>query len=259
MPFYDKDGNEVQIDASLPEIKTLLESAVAEATKGLKGNRDQILQEKAALEAQVKEVTSQWGDMDPKIVKSLIERMANDEETKLIAEGKIDEVLDRRTSGMKKEYEKKIEALTGEREQLGQKTETLNGKLKRMLIEGMVHKAAGEHEMLPSAVEDAIYRATNVFQIDDEDRPVAKNSDGTVIVGKDAKSPISVSEWLGNMKENAPHWFKSSQGAGAAGGRGEGPGSGFTLTREEARNPSKYQAAKAAAEKAGQTLQIVSG
>jgi len=58
------------------------------------------------------------------------------------------------------------------------------------------------------------------------------------------------------MKEKAPHWFPAPQGGGAGGGNGKGGGS-FTISRADARNVQKYAAAKEAAQKAGQTLQIV--
>jgi len=260
MPFFDKDGNEVTIDASAPEVKDLLSAAVAEATGGLTKNRDQILAEKKALEEKNREISQQWEGMDPKMVKAIMERMQNDEETKLMAEGKIDEVLERRTGAMKTDYEKQLAKEREEREALAKDRDGLSGKVKTMLINGMVRQAATEHDLNPSAVEDAIQRAKNVFQIDENDKPLAKNADGTIVVGKDAKSPISVSEWLGNMKETAPHWFKSSSGAGAQGGPGAGGANdGYTISRDDARNPAKYRQAKALAEKAGQELQIVEG
>ena len=260
MPFFDADGKEVTLDANLPEIKELVTAAVAEATSGLTKNRDQILAEKRAAEEKAKEISQQWEGMDPQMVKSIMERMQNDEETKLMAEGKIDEVLERRTNAMKTDFEKQLAKKDEELGSVSQERDGLSSKVSKMLINGFVRDAAAEHDLNPSAVEDAIFRAGNVFQIDEHDNPVAKNQDGTVIVGKDAKTPISVSEWLGNMKETAPHWFKSSSGAGANGGPGgDGEGGGHTITRSDARNPAKYRQAKAVAEKAGQDLQIVEG
>jgi hypothetical protein len=59
------------------------------------------------------------------------------------------------------------------------------------------------------------------------------------------------------MKEKAPHWFPAPTGAGAHGGQGRGGAKTYAISREDARNPQMYQAAKAAAKEAGQELQIV--
>jgi len=92
------------------DVKALVEQAVAEATKGLVNNRDQIKGEKMALKQELENLKAQWGDLNPDQVKAFMSRLENDEETRLIAEGKIDEVLDRRTKALQGDYSKKLEA-----------------------------------------------------------------------------------------------------------------------------------------------------
>jgi hypothetical protein len=247
----------VKIDLSNPEVKAIVDAAIAEATKGLKENRDTILNEKKSVEEKFKELSSQFEGVDPKILRSLAERMKNDEETKLIAEGKIEEVFSRRTEALKRDYDSRIKA---QEELVGKLTNDKQGletKFKDTLIEGIIRQAASEVNVLPAALEDAIFRGKRVFQLDDNFAPVAKNTDGTIVLGKDAKTPLSAKEWLEAMKEKAPHWYPGSSGAGASGSRPGPGGASYTIAREDARNPQKYQAAKAAAEKAGQSLQIV--
>jgi len=252
--------DEIKIDLSNPEVKQLVDAAIAEATKGLKENRDSILGEKKTLEEKVKELNATFDGVDPKVLKSLAERMKNDEETKLIAEGKIDEVFQRRTDALRKDMESKLTQKDQLLTQTVTEKEQLNSRIRDVLVESMIRQAASEVGLQPTAIEDAIYRGRSVFSLDADFRPLAKASDGTTILGKDAKSPLSAKEWLESMKEKAPHWFPGSSGAGAAGSKG-GAGSGadgsITIARADARIPQKYQAAKAQAEKAGVPLQIV--
>lgn len=255
MPLDMNDpADKAALDAA---VSAAVQSAVAEATNGLKSNRDTILAEKKALEDKYKEVTTQFEGVDPKMVKSLFERIKNDEETKLISEGKIDEVLARRTDSMKKDYDARLTAAQQRALDLENSEKSLKQRTNDLLIEGIVRQAAAEVGILPAAFEDAIYRAKKVFSLDDNFAPVAKDANGAPILGKDAKTQISAKEWLEGMKEKTPHWFPGSNGVGAGGGaKGADGRPVHTISREDARNPQMYQAAKAAAAKAGVPLQM---
>lgn len=245
------------IDLNDPELKTMIDTAVAAATSGLKTNRDTILVEKKALEDALKAAKETFGDLDPKVVKNLVDRMKNDEETKLMAEGKIDEVIARRTDALRRDHDAKLAAREAEFTKLDGTNKGLNDKIRNLVIDGMVRQAASELNVVPTAMEDAIYRAKSVFSLDDNLSAVAKQTDGTPIYGKDAKTPMTAKEWLEGMKEKAPHWFPGSSGVIASGGKG-GQGAGqFTMSREQARDARSYQTMRAQAEKAGQTVQIV--
>lgn len=261
MKVKDAEGNDIEVDVPLdmtnPAVKELVDAAVAEATKGLATNKEQILAEKKELQQKLEGLTKQWDGLDPEVVKNLVNRMNNDEETKLIAEGKIDEVVERRVAALRKDLETQLAAAQEKLDEMSGTNEGLSSKVKNLVIDGMVRQAGSELNLLPSAVEDAIYRAKGQFELDEHDHPIARDDKGALLIGKDGKSPLSPKEWLENMKEKAPHWFPTPSGAGAGGGPGNAGGGQFTLTRSQARDPAAYRNAKAAAEKAGQPLQIV--
>ncbi|ARB06104.1 head scaffolding protein [Dinoroseobacter phage vB_DshS-R5C] len=254
MPFFDSEGNEIQIGAETPEVKSLLEQAVKEATSGLAANKDEILGEKKALQEKLDEMQKTWGSYDPEMVKTIMTRLENDEEAKLLAEGKTDEVFERRAERLKADHAKQIEAYEKKVAELQQGYEMAGERVKRLTVEGGIRQAASELGVVPSAFEDALHRAMSVFSVDEEGKLHAAEPDGGTIYGKDGQ-PISPAEWLESMKEKAPHWFPAPQGGGAGGGR-DRSGS-FTISRADARDVQKYRAAKEAAEKAGSQLQIV--
>jgi hypothetical protein len=243
------------LSADTPEVKAFIEAAVKEATSGLTGNRDEILGEKKALQAKFDEQAALWKDLDPEAVRNIMGRLENDEETKLLAEGKMDEVIERRTERLKADHATQITNLETKLTEAVGNYDGAKSTVKELKVEGGLRQAAIEHGLVPSAIEDALGRAMNVFKVGDDGKLLAEEN-GSTAYGKDGVTPLTPAEWLESMKEKAPHWFPAPSGAGAGGGNGKGGGS-HTITRADARDVIKYRVAKEAAEKAGGTLQIV--
>ena len=253
-PESSPDPEAAAFDPNNPAVQEWFKSQ----TQGLVSNKEEILKEKKALEDNLKQLKSQWGDLDPKVVQNLVARMQNDEETKMIAEGKFDEVINKRVEAYQKDHDAKLTASQTKFEEESSKRTALENKIADLTIAGMVRDAASKQGLTPTAVEDAIFRAKTTFQLNENYEPVARNSDGTLLVGKDAKSPLSVVEWLDGMKEKAPHWFEGPSGGGTQRPQGRRQGA-FTITSSEAENHQLWKARQAEAEKAGQQLQVVPG
>jgi hypothetical protein len=251
-------GTETKIDANDPAIQSLISDAVKTATSGLMSKNEELLTEKKTAQQKLEEVNNQWKGYDPDAVRSLLDKMSTDEDTKLIAEGKIDEVISRRTEALSNDYESKLQAAHDQNGALSKSVEEMNGRVKSLVVDRFVREAAAEHSMVPSAVEDAISRAGQVFKLNEELQPEARDSHEAIMIGKDGKTPLSVQEWIEGMKEKAPHWFPSQSGAGAQGGN-QGASGSFTITKSQSANARVYQEAKAAAEQAGVPLQIIDG
>ena len=257
MPDPVKDPEDkIVIDLKNPEVKALVDEAVAAAITGLTSNRDTILGEKKILQEKITAQEKLWEGLDPEVVKNLVSRMNNDEETKLIAEGKIDEVIERRTTALKTDLETKLTAALEKITELEGVGKASTGKVKTLVMQGSIRQAGGELGLLPTAYDDAIARANGIFSLDDKDVAVARDASGALQIGKDGKTPLSPHEWLDGMKEHAPHWFPTQKGAGAGGGPGGGEGGNFTMSREQARDPQQYRAMKEQAAKVGQSVQI---
>lgn len=255
MPFFDKDGNEIQLSADTDGVKDLIANAVKEATSGLTANKDEILGEKKKLQEQMNALQEQWKGLDPAAVRTIMSRLENDEETKLLAEGKTDEVIARRTERLQADHKKQLEKLQAALEERDSALSSANGRVKQLTISGSLRQAAAELGVVPSAIEDALSRAMGTFQVGD-DGALTIQENGATVYGKDGKNPMTPAEWLETMKEKAPHWFPAPSGGGAGGGNG-GKGGKHQITREQARDPQVYRAARKAAEEAGAQLQIV--
>lgn len=205
------NGDGGQSTQITPEIQKLIDAQVSAAVGGLKSKNSELL-------GKVKEYGEkfkQYEGIDPDAVKSILQRFSDDDEAKLIAAGKIDEVLSKRTERMKSSYEQETAKERTQREAAEQRAE----KFQRRVLENGVLRAATEAGVHQHAVEDAMLHAAQAFQLDDDGNPVA--ADG--LYGKDGK-PLTLKEWFAEMKERKPHWWPATANGGGA-GHGGGKGS----------------------------------
>lgn len=214
------DPNLPNDDAAANNLSTL-QKWLDEQTAGLRTNRDTILAEKREAERKAQELADQWKGLDPAKVRTILAKFEGDEEMKLIAEGKFDEVINRRTENLRRGLEAERDAarakIDEQNSKLGQKTD----RIKSLTIDAEVRQLAlaMNPPMDPRALGDAIRAAREIFTLNDEDAPVAKRSDGSPIIGKDGKSPLGLAEWLQSTFEAGKTlWWGASSGGGSNGG-----------------------------------------
>lgn len=176
------------------------------------------------LKQTLKDLQSKYDGIDPEKVKNLLSKLENDDEAKLLAEGKIEEVVSRRMQKLSDEYERK---LADEKK----RAEQANGKatsFENLVLENNIRSAAVESGLHKHAVEDAIIRARSIFTLDEKGQAV-QIENGEVVLGKDGKKPFSPKDWLDEMKERAPHWFPADNSGGGSGGNKNRTGPGKDL------------------------------
>jgi hypothetical protein len=114
------------------------------------------------------------------------------------------------TENLKTTYESKYS-------ELGDKLTKASSKLQELTLGNEVVKAAADHGVISTALEDVVFRAKNAFVVN-EDGVVKFKEEKLDSTGK----PYSVSSWMQEMKSKAPHLFAPSQGTGAAKPKGSG-------------------------------------
>lgn len=155
--------------------------------------------------------------IDPEKVAEILENERKIAEKKLIDAGDIDGLVNSRIAAMKQDYEGQ---LTG----LKKNYDLANRQLETLLIDNEVRAFAVKIGVAPTAVDDVLLRAKTVFKVA-EGKPVAQDAEGKIMYGKDGQNALSVGEWMGGLKEQAPHLFQTSQGSGST-GQPRGPGNG---------------------------------
>lgn len=183
------------------ELDEAVKQAVAEQVAGLKAKNGEVIGDNKKL----KEQLAQFDGIDPEVVKAVLKNFADNEEAKLIAEGKIDEVLSKRTERMKAAHDKEMAKLQEALEAANARA----AKFTDRVLGDAVRAAGADAGIHKTAFEDAIARARDVFEVADDGEAVAKDG----VFGKDGK-PLSLKEWFEGMKDSAPHWFPAPQGGG---------------------------------------------
>lgn len=195
-----------------------------EDTGGLKTALQKEREARAKLEGSLKA----FDGVDPAQYKNLMDQLNGSEEMRLMAEGKYTEVLDRRTAKFQEELTKK---LTEEQNKTNLAVER-SKKFESRVLEGQLSSAATQAGVHKHAIDDVLARGRSIFTLDDAGNAIQLGADGKPVLGKDAKTLFSPAEWLGGIKETAPHWFPNGNTGSPANDGGSGGGSGKTMKRD---------------------------
>jgi hypothetical protein len=215
--YVEKDG------------KFQLDVTGIEDTKGLKSALEKERQAAREAEKARKELETKFDGIDPVKVKNLMAKFENQEEATLIAEGKMDKVIEMRTEKARNEAQRLVKEAQTAAEQAEQRAQ----KFSQRVLDNHIRAAAAKVGLHSHAIEDALYRGRNLFKLDENGDAVQLGADGQPVYGKDGKTPFTPAEWLESMKDIAPHWFPASSGGGAGGGGGKGKPGEKIMTRAE--------------------------
>ena len=202
---------ENEIDLDNPAIKAAIATAVETSVSGLKTKNSELLGKLKETTGKLTQFETQFEGIDIDAVKGLLSRAGQDEETKLLTEGKVDEVFNRRTERLRADNDKQLKALTARAE----KAEAFAAKFQGKVLGDSVRGAALKAGALPEATDDIILRAKGVFSLNQEGEAVAVDEHGEIVRGKDGKSPLTPLEWAESLRESAPHLWPRATGTNA--------------------------------------------
>lgn len=198
-----------------------------EDTSGLKSALQKERENAKVLKAAMKQLEEQFAGIDVDKFKAMMAKMDQDGEAKLIAEGKIEEVITKRSEKLRAEFEKRLQDATKQTE--AEKART--AKYVQRVLDNNIRAAAAKAGIHSAATEDALFRARTMFTVNDDGDAVQLDNDGKPVFGKDGKTPYTPSEWLESMRDSAPHWFPAGNGGGDAGGNKDTGGTSKTIKR----------------------------
>ena len=168
-----------------------------------------------------------FGDTDPNQLEQMRKAFAqvqDDEEQKLIMEGKLPEVLERRTTSMRETYESQIAAQKGAYGELEGKYKTLENQLAQVRVGEMVTGAIAKSKVKvrDGALPFVLNRARDTFKLDENGNPVALRN-GKAVYGPSGE-PLSMGEFIEQEIKDSPFLFEGgsggdSRGSGIQGGK----------------------------------------
>jgi len=232
----------------------VLDAEGVEDVTGLKKVLEEVKSDRAKLREQMQQVREQYGDIDPEKARKAMAELEKMHDKKLLDEGKVEELIIARTDRMRQEHENQVKARDKKIAELEQANKSFSERLSSVLIDSTLTQVLTKSGVKPVALEDAIVRGRKVWKLDDTDKPVPYKPDGTIFIGKDAKSPITAEEWASILQQEAPHLFETSAGSGSDAGKsglGNLRGRQIVISREQARDPQTFRAARDEAAKIG--------
>ena len=207
--------------------KTYTQAEVDELVAGLKNKNGELLGSQKQLKADLatmQEQLKRFDGIDPEAVHNILKRFSDDEEAKLIAEGKIDEVLNRRTERMQGAHQKQVKDLQAQLEAANKRADQFTGRV----LSDAVRAAGLDAGIHKSAVADAIFRAQSAFVVDENGELAAREN----ALDKQGK-PLTLKAWFDDMRDSAPHWFPAPQGGGLSADSGAGAKKRGGMTAQE--------------------------
>lgn len=197
--FYVEDGNGgFKLDAEGVEDVTGLKNSLAAVREELKT---------------LKSDYNKYKDLDPEKAREALKKIDELEDKGLLDQGKIDELVTRRTERMRMDFDSQVKALKSATDEKDGVIKTLSGRLEKHLIEqGLVSAVMEIGVPRKSAIQDIASRGKGTWKLDENGNPVAIGSDGSKIFGKDGKAPITMVEWAEGLMVEAPHLFEPSTG-----------------------------------------------
>ena len=209
----DGDGYELNFDA----IKT--HPGVAK----LRTSMNEVDKKREAAEKAIADFEEKYGDLDPKAAREALRALEDADDKTMLDEGKVEELVEKKTGQMKAEYEKQIEAKDNRIKELEGVSENLNGELSSIKIYDAINDSALAKGARKEALTDIKNRANGTWSLRDG-KPVALEGED-VRYGKDGE-PLTIDEWVEGLASESPYLFEPNSGGGASGSGGGAGGGG---------------------------------
>ena len=197
-----------------------------------KSKVDEFRENNLALKRQLEDLGKRYEGIDPAAVKSLLAEKTRLEEEKLVKDGEVEKVVERRVKAAVGDWEKRTAA-----------AEQQLGALNARMVETEINRAAVESALKlglrGSAVQDLQARAQRTFRIVDGAARAVEADGKTPVCGRDGVSPLTFDEWATRQVAEAPHLFESNAGGGATGNGSGGAGHGENPWKKDTFNLTK--------------------
>jgi hypothetical protein len=211
----DEDLRKQTIEAHEAMVKETKESLlgdmdkkIEEATAGLKNKNQELLNEKKKIQETLKD----FENIDPEKAKEALNFLETNAEAQMIKEGKIDELLEKRTSNLKSEYETQLEEISQKLEETSTKSQTFENLYKNKMIEDGLREAALQAKVRPEAIDDIILRGSREFALGEDGSIESRDKDGKLRKTADDKI-LTPYNWIDSLKKSHPHYWPESTSA----------------------------------------------
>jgi len=225
--FGDEDGGDQEPGAQnvniteTPEFKEALNARIAEVlaseTSGLKNKNAEILAEKRKVQEQLNAILAQAEDK---------------EDQEALRSGKLDvqSLLDKRLNANNASWQERLQAEQAEKEEFRKIAEAEKDRLKKFKIQQLIGTEFLKNPFAqPTAHDDVLNLADSFWDEGEGGKLISRDQAGNVRMGKTGGA-LTPKEWIEDLANSRPHYFKEMQGSGGKQGSG---GGGKSVSRSE--------------------------
>lgn len=192
------------------EVNKTIETKIAEATFGLKTKNEELLTEKKKIQATLKD----FENLDPAAAREALKFLEENEDAKLIKEGRISELVDKKTTSLRTQHEETVTKLSQDLNENKKNASFFKEKYETKVISDGLRDFAVKAGVRVEALDDIILRGKSIFTLDPHGNLEARGQDGKLIKTEDDKI-LSPDLWVEGLKKVAPHYWPASKGLDA--------------------------------------------
>ncbi len=185
---------------------------------------DEFRSNNRSLHAQKEEMErklEELGNIDPNKYQealSALDKISQLEEADLLKEGKVDEIVSKRTETMRSKYEQDLQAKTAALTETTDKYNQLHEQLTGIKIDQSIQSAVEKvGKVRPGAMPDVLNRARSLWKLNEEGKPQAIEN-GSQKYGASG-DPLTMDEWAQDLVSSASFLFDAAGGGGGGGGK----------------------------------------
>lgn len=198
--------------ASVASINEGIDTKIEEAVGQLKAKNEELIGEKRTIQ----ETLKNFDNIDPKKAREALDFLDGNEEAQMIKDGKIEDVLAKRTSALISDHEATMTELMTKLSESETSGDLHKGLYQRKMIEDALRDAAFKAKVRPEALTDILLRGSSVFSLAEDGSVEARTADGKLTKTDDEKV-LTTSLWIEGLKKVSPHYWPASEGIDANG------------------------------------------
>jgi chromosome segregation ATPase len=147
---------------------------------------------------------------------------------------KANEIASKKIETLSAEYEEKLAEAMENADKYRQQFESLRNQYSTERLANEIRAVAEKSKVLPTAIDDIVLRAQQIFKLNEEGQLEARDAEGNLL--KAGKKVLTPEVFIETLKEKAPHFWPQSQGSGMAQGQNGSSYTGKNPFKPESRN-----------------------
>lgn len=245
--YVEQDDGTWRLDAEIPDSGPLKRALDQEKAQRLKATKE--LQD-------LKQSIADFKDLDPQKAREALEQIDKLEEERLRNEKQFEELAERKYARLLQEREAQAKAAEERALQAEGNFQSLRDRYTRTKIDDSLREAALAEGADPETLSFLLSQAREPWRLDDNDEPIAMDGDNIRFGSSEPGKPLTMREYMADMRKTAPKLFMTSSGGGASHSTHAVQNGAIMLTRAQAKNVRLYEAAKERAQREGRQVAI---